>query len=378
MGKDIVILSGFDYAVFIRRLNRFLVECDYNGKIVTAHLPNPGRLWELLQEGRTVYLKETQGNDIRNTNHTIIAVKKGSETVFLHTHYTNRLARILIEEDLIPGLEGYIIERPEYTLNNNRFDFLLNKDSNRLILEVKSCTLFHNNIAMFPDAVTSRGRRHLLGLAESSLPGGVLFIIHSNQPKYFLPEYHVDLEFSKTLYCLRSRISIWAVGIGWDRDLSVQKKVKALEIPWYIFEREGRDSGAYMLILELNTDKWISIGGLGDVFFKKGFYIYVGSSMKNLNKRLERHKRKGKKHFWHIDYLREEVDLLHTIPIRSHKRLECNLADSIKKLGCVNIPDFGASDCMCDSHLFYMERDPIHDSDFIEMLLDYRMPFIDA
>ncbi|HOT43106.1 MAG TPA: DNA/RNA nuclease SfsA [Syntrophorhabdaceae bacterium] len=371
----ISIFTGFDTGFFKRRLNRFLVQCECKGRVVTAHLPNPGRLWELLQEGATVYLKENH-NDNRATAYTLIAVRKDSRPVFLHTHHTNTIAGILINEGLIPGLEGFIVEKPEFTIDNSRFDFMLKNGDKRMLLEVKSCTLFHNNIAMFPDAVTTRGKRHILGLSNPHYPGGVLFIVHSSTPQYFLPEYHVDLDFSKALYSMKDEIFIGAVALTWEDDLTVHKKVKPLDIPWNIFEKEGKDCGSYMLIMTLNREKIIPIGGLGDISFKKGFYIYVGSAMKNLHARLERHKRIHKKPFWHIDYLREEVDLIHTIPIRSQKRLECLISDSLKDIACDYIPNFGASDCRCNSHLFFMDDNPIHNPDFNKILLDYRMPYI--
>jgi len=372
--------SCFKVGFFKRRLNRFLVECEYKDGVITAHLPNPGRLWELLREGVVVYLKENNIKENHNykraTEYTVMAVKKDSKPVFLHTYHTNTIAGILINEGCIPGLEDFIIEKLEYTIGNNRFDFMLKNGDKRMLLEVKSCTLFHNNLAMFPDAITARGKRHLLGLAKSQFYGGILFIIHSFMPQYFLPEYHIDLEFSKTLYSLKDEIFIGAVALKWEDDLTVHKKVKPLDIPWNIFEKEGKDCGSYMLIMALNRDKIITVGGLGDIFFKKGFYIYVGSAMKYLNARLERHKRLHKKLFWHIDYLREKTGLIHTIPVRSQKKLECLMADSLKAIACDYIPNFGVSDCRCDSHLFFMDNNPIHNHDFIKMLLDYKMPYI--
>lgn len=377
IGEKISIFNDLETGFFKRRLNRFLVECEYKGRVVTAHLPNPGRLWELLRTGSVVYLKENNSHHKRATRFTLIAIMKDSRPVFLHTHHTNIIADILINEGRIPGLEGFTVERPEYVIDDNRFDFMLRNGNKRMLLEVKSCTLFHNNIAMFPDAITQRGKRHLLGLANSPHPGGVLFIVHSPVTKYFLPEYHVDIEFSKTLYSLRDKIFIGAVAVTWEDDLTCYKKVKPLEIPWDLIEREARDCGSYMLIMTLDTDKSISVGGLGDILFKKGFYIYVGSAMKNLKTRLERHKRIHKRQFWHIDYLREVAGLTHAIPIRSQKRLECLIADSLKAITCDYIPGFGASDCRCNSHLFFMEDNPIYNENFVEMLLNYRMPHID-
>jgi sugar fermentation stimulation protein A len=367
------IFSHIETAVFIARPNRFIVSCIHKGRIITAYLPNPGRLWELLQKNKTIYITKTAHSQERRTDYTVVAVEKNGVPVFLHTHHTNTVVKWLIEKQAISGLEDYSIEKPEFTIGRSRFDFLLKKGNDRMLLEVKSCTLFHDSMAMFPDAVTDRGRRHITEIAASSYYGGVLFAVHSNSIKYFLPEYHIDPEFSKTLHAFRNNIFIKAVSVTWENDLSIENKTNELEIPWHIYEKEGADCGSYMLVLKLDDDKEITIGKLGSIFFKKGFYIYIGSAMKDLNARIERHKRKRKNLFWHIDYLREQAVLIHALPIRSSSRLECKIAGSFRKISDDRIKDFGSSDCDCDSHLFYMEKNPVESKKFIDLLLYYRM-----
>jgi len=371
------VFNDIEIGIFRRRLNRFLVECLYNGNTIKAHLPNPGRLWELLQKEKEVYLVKEQGNHkkTRDTDFTVVAVLKGSDPVFLHTHKTNEIARTLIENGYIPELEGYRVEKPEFSIKGNRFDFLLKKGKELMLLEVKSCTLFHNNLAMFPDAITLRGKRHIFALAQSDIKGGILFIVQSDLPDYFLPEYHIDPEFANALYLHRNKLFIKAIGIKWNKDLSFHR-IKPLSIPWDIYEQEGKDAGSYLLILKHNKSKNIVIGKLGETFFKEGFYIYVGSAMKNLQARLERHKRKRKRLFWHIDYFREEADLIKTIPIRSSFKHECDLAKKIKDITDGYIKDFGVSDCKCVSHLFYVKKNPLEKADFIETVLSFKMPTI--
>jgi len=372
---NIKLFDDFETAIFKKRLNRFSVECVYKGKTIKAHLPNPGRLWELLQKGRAVYLIKEKDNfkRKRHTDFTVACVLKDSHPVFLHTHKTNEIAKILIEKGYIHELEGYKIEKPEISIYGHRFDFLLKKGKELMLLEVKSCTLFNKNLAMFPDAITVRGKRHTMALAQSNIKGGILFVVHSNLPDYFLPEYHVDPEFSKALYLQRNKIFIKAIGLKWNYDLSFESKIKTLSIPWNIYEWEAKDRGSYLLILKNNKTKMIMVGKLGDIFFKEGFYIYVGSAMKNLQARLERHKRKRKKLFWHIDYFREEVDLIQWIPIRSSIRYECELAKRIQDISDGYIKDFGVSDCSCVSHLFYVDKNPLEKPDFIEIIQFFRM-----
>ena len=138
----------------------------------------------------------------------------------VHTHRTNDLAQYLMERGLIPGLEGAHIVRREVRECRSRFDFLLRRDQKDLLLEVKSCTLFGEKIAMFPDAVTERGRRHvdeLAALSTHGRAGALLFLVSSPRVKFFMPEYHTDLEFSRTLYAARERIEVIPVGVGLRR-----------------------------------------------------------------------------------------------------------------------------------------------------------------
>ena len=156
-------------ARFLERPNRFLVRCRLgNGRVVEAFLPNPGRLWELLLPEAALYLTSSQRSRTRRTAYTCVAVERDGRPVFLHTHLANRVARRLIEAGRIHGLEGAEVVRSEVPLGASRFDLLLRHCGNNVYTEVKSVTLFGNGVAMFPDAVTERGRKHLLDLLALS------------------------------------------------------------------------------------------------------------------------------------------------------------------------------------------------------------------
>ena len=116
--------------------------------------------------------------------------------------------------------------------------------------------------------------------------------------------------------------------------------------------------GTYALIINLKKDSIIKIGKkLGKINFKKGYYIYVGSAMNGLESRLKRHLSNEKKLHWHIDYLlknnnSEIIEILYTT---STRKIECNLSEKISD-NAKSIPDFGCSDCECESHLHYFEN----------------------
>jgi sugar fermentation stimulation protein A len=361
---------------FISRPNRFVVECSVGDKVVRAYLPNPGRLWELLFPGSKLYLvKHAQTSD-RSTLYMAVAVERDGVPILLHTHLNNAVARNLIENNLIPGLEGAVVIRPEITIGHSRFDFLLQKERSELVLEVKSCTLVSGKIAMFPDAITVRGRRHLLELASLSRKGrrtAVVFVVHAPAPEYFMPDYHTDLEFSRALLSVKDNVMIKAVSVEWENGLVLGGKVRELRIPWDLIRKEARDSGSYIVVLRLSRDRRLKIGGLGEVLFKKGYYLYAGSAKKNFTQRIARHRTRRKTLFWHIDYLREYADFVAALPVRASEGLECDIAKALGEISSWRIPGFGSSDCSCESHLFGMPEDPVHSREFIKILLHFRI-----
>lgn len=362
-------------ALFLARPNRFVITCRDGERTLNAFLPNPGRLHELLLPGAVIYLEEAREAN-RRLSYTAVAVERKGRPVVLHTHRANEVVGRLIRENAIPGLEGAEVMRAEVKRGNSRFDFLLCRKKKEMLLEVKSCTLFSRHAALFPDAVTARGRKHveeLRALAEEGTRCAVLFLIHSPLPAVFLPEYHVDPGFSESLHAAREKISLYPVSVTWKSDLSLDlKAVKTVPIPWEVVEEETGDRGAYLLILKLHRNRVIETGGLGKVAFEKGFYVYVGSAKKGLSARLRRHQRQEKRAFWHVDSLRAEAEVHGVFPIRTKDDLECTLAGELRGMCEWEIPGFGASDCRCPSHLFGFSSDPLASPAFHEMVLFYR------
>lgn len=112
----------------------------------------------------------------------------------------------------------------------------------------------------------------------------------------------------------------------------------------------------YILILKLNENLSIEIGKFGNINFKKGFYIYIGSGKRNIKKRVERHIKKEKKAHWHIDYLTINKNFSINEIYFIDKIKECEVAEIFMKNNIAYIKNFGSSDCKCKSHLFYFEN----------------------
>ncbi len=122
------------------------------------------------------------------------------------------------------------------------------------------------------------------------------------------------------------------------------------------------NKGSYILVINIKKPVKIKIGSLGSFEFLKGYYVYVGSAMNNLNKRIERHlktskKGQNKKH-WHIDYLLSSFETIikGVYYKESDKKEECFIAEKISKISQGEIKGFGSSDCKCKSHLFKFSK----------------------
>jgi Uri superfamily endonuclease len=115
--------------------------------------------------------------------------------------------------------------------------------------------------------------------------------------------------------------------------------------------------GCYVLIINIHQNKKIQIGRLGLIYFKKGFYVYVGSALNSLEKRIMRHKKTNKKLHWHIDYLLKYGEIIDIFYKESVEKEECKFAKNFKELNRIDY--FGCSDCKCKSHLFFGKIDKI-------------------
>ena len=373
---EVPLFSDIIKGTFVSRPNRFVIRCAVEGGVIDAYLPNPGRLWELLLPGRIVYLVRKPPGGSGTLTHTAVAVEREGIPLLLHTHLSNSVAAALIGQRKIPGLEDATITRAEVQVGHSRFDFLLERGGRPFYLEVKSCTLVGRCIAMFPDAVTARGKRHMEELAAMSRRGtacGILFLVHWPHARFFLPDYHTDLEFARTFTDVRKDLVIKAMSLTWRPDLSLSPEVREVAIPWDTIEREARDSGSYIVMIHIPQDVTTKVGSLGEVHFPAGYYLYVGTAKRALTKRMERHMRKHTAVHWHIDYLKGHADRCTAIPIRSSVPLEHELAEAVGRIADGCVASFGSSDCDCPSHLFRFADNPLHRQPFIDLLQYFRI-----
>ena len=117
-------------------------------------------------------------------------------------------------------------------------------------------------------------------------------------------------------------------------------------------------NGSYILIVELKDDLSISIGKIGKINFYKGYYVYIGSAVNGLEKRIQRHLRDNKKMHWHIDYLLKYGIITDVFFKESTYKEECDIAKGLDE-NLKSIKGFGCSDCKCESHLFFGTKERI-------------------
>lgn len=185
--------------VFIARPNRFVAYVDVGGEKVICHVKNTGRLKELLLPGAEVLVKRAD-NPQRKTPYDLLSVYKGAQLVNIDSHAPNRLFA-----EWLPG-SGYWADitgiKPESKWGNSRFDFRLEAGGQSVYVEVKGVTLEQGGVAMFPDAPTLRGVKHVNELAECTAQGhraAIVFIIQMKGVDCFRPNDRMHPEFGTAL-----------------------------------------------------------------------------------------------------------------------------------------------------------------------------------
>jgi sugar fermentation stimulation protein A len=234
---------------FVRRLNRFVALVQPSGsEPVQAHLPNPGRLLELLFPGQRVLLLPSGGSK----PYRIYGTFRYGDFVYLDTVAMNRVAEDLIRRELIAPLQGMTVKGREVRSQDSRFDLLLGGPQGDMLLEVKTCTLFTRDTAFFPDAPSERAARHARHLSHltGQVRTGILFLVQSPSPTRFLPDWHTDPDFARALLDAREAgVSTMAVGIHLDHRLELLQEPRELAIPLEGVRPHLADRGAFLAMM---------------------------------------------------------------------------------------------------------------------------------
>ncbi len=205
-------------AVFISRENRFLGKVKIGDEEVRVHIHDPGRLQELLYEGNKVLLKKAHGKN-RKTSWDLIAAKYENMWVFVNSSYHRKIAEIILKN----SLREYSL-RAEVKIGRSRIDFIA-EGKEKIAIEVKGCTLARDSIALFPDAPTERGARHLQELMEFIEQGNhamLLILVFREDSRCFLPNTQTDEKFSSLFWkAVKMGVKVRPMLLKYDgRDIS--------------------------------------------------------------------------------------------------------------------------------------------------------------
>lgn len=188
-------------ARFISRPNRFATWVDLAGAEVYCHMPNPGRMHELLHPGVELWVRPCEGAS-RVTTHEVVLVRHGQTLVCLDSRLPPELFVEALQAGLAPELGECSHIRREVIVGASRLDLELACESGAWLVEAKSCTLRIGDVARFPDAPTKRGARHveeLIIALEAGYCTAVAFMIQRDDTRVFAPNGETDPEFAQAL-----------------------------------------------------------------------------------------------------------------------------------------------------------------------------------
>ena len=214
----------------IKRYKRFFIDIKVNNKVLTAHCPNTGSMMGLLDKDNDVWV--TKNDDPkRKLKYTLEIIKAGKKMIGVNTHRANRIVEHGIKNNLFKEFKYNESLKAEYKYSDDtRFDFLLNEK----LIEVKNVTLIRDNIAEFPDAVTSRGTKHLIKLIDSTkkkFKPFVLFLTQIEDINSFRIAKDIDnLYYEKYLLAKKAGVSFIAYKCFVNsKEIKIKKQIKIID-----------------------------------------------------------------------------------------------------------------------------------------------------
>ena len=219
----------------IKRYKRFFVDVKINNEIVTAHCPNTGSMKGLLDEGNEVYLLK-HDDPKRKLRYGLEIIKAQKNLVGVNTHMANKIVNHALSNNLIKELKDNDTIKPEVFFNKDtRFDFLIEKSKQKIFLEVKNVTLFRGKkTAEFPDAVTSRGSKHLITLIDAIKKGYkayLLFLVQIQNMENFKIARDIDDDYYKN-YLAAKKAGVNFLAYRCDissKRIFIDKKLKIID-----------------------------------------------------------------------------------------------------------------------------------------------------
>jgi sugar fermentation stimulation protein A len=219
--------------VFVERVNRFIAHILVEDEIQIVHVANTGRMKELLIKGVRVIVRKVD-NPKRKTNYDLVMVYKNDILVLIDSKMPNELLERALREGGIEGFGRYDHIKREVSFGNSRFDIGLSNSQENVLIECKCATLVkEDNISKFPDAPTTRGRKHILELIKAKQQGyraAVFFIIQREDAVLFTPNRDMDEDFSDAVKKAHGQgVEFYAYICNVTlNDISIKKKIPVI------------------------------------------------------------------------------------------------------------------------------------------------------
>ena len=218
----------------IKRYKRFFADVMLDKEIVTAHCPNTGSMKGLLDEGNEVFISKSD-NPKRKLKYTLEIIKVNKNLVGVNTHFANKIAYHGLTNNLVKEVSNCDNIKPEvYFDKETRFDFLIEKNKQKIFVEVKNVTLLRNKkIAEFPDAITSRGSKHLKTLITAINKGYksyLLFLVQMQGVEKFKIAQDIDKEYYKN-YLLAKKAGVKFLAYRCKinhKEIKIEKRIKII------------------------------------------------------------------------------------------------------------------------------------------------------
>ena len=218
----------------IQRYKRFFADIKLNKEIVTAHCPNTGSMMGLLDKGNEVFISKNS-DPKRKLKYTLEIIKVKKNLVGVNTHFANKIVYHGLHNNLISELKNNDTIKSEVFFNKEtRFDFLTEKNKKKIFIEVKNVTLFRDEkIAEFPDAITTRGSKHLKTLIDATKKGYktyILFLVQIENVENFKIAKDIDKEYyNNYLIAKKSGVNFLAYRCKINsKEIKIEKKIKII------------------------------------------------------------------------------------------------------------------------------------------------------
>ena len=218
--------------LLIKRYKRFFVDVKLNNKIVTAHCPNTGSMSGLLKNGNRVWLSKSD-NPNRKLKYTLEIIEVNNSKVGINTHSTNKIVLQALQNNFFKEFNNIVEIRPETKFGSNtRFDFLIINNNTKIFIEVKNVTLSRKKkVAEFPDAITTRGLKHINELIKASKKGYeifIIFIIQRDDCNLFSIAEDIDTSYAEAIRAaLKKKLKIICYDCKFSvKGIKLTKKIK--------------------------------------------------------------------------------------------------------------------------------------------------------